>query len=89
MHQREQGIGIAVVAQICQLLGVAARGPLVPQLAPATAPEHGLAALQRERQRLGAHPCHHKHLARVGVLHNAGDEPRLVVLQLGKIHLSS
>ena len=58
IHQSEQGIGVAVVAQIDQLLGVATRGALVPQLAPATAPEHGLAALQRERQRLGAHPRH-------------------------------
>lgn len=82
----EQGIGVAVVAQVHQALDVAARGALVPELAAAAAPEDGLAALEGERDRRGAHPRHHEHGAVVGVLHDAGDEPVGVVREVGDVH---
>lgn len=56
MDEREQRVGVAVVAQLCKLLRVARSGALVPQLLATAAPEPGGALLEREAQRLLVHP---------------------------------
>ncbi len=45
-----------------------------------------LAALERERKRLLAHPRHHEHLERACILHDAGNEPVGVVNDARNVH---
>src|SRR5215210_2621335 len=78
LHEREDRVGVAVVAQRPDGLDVAGGRPLVPQLVARAAPEVRLPPLLRGGERLRVHVGEGEHLARAPVLHDAGREPALV-----------
>ena len=77
------------LAELAQLLHVAARRALVPQLLAAPAPEPRGPRLDGEADRLRAHPSDHEDLAGVVLLNDAGDEAPLVELQIIDSHIGS
>lgn len=85
-NEREQRIGIAIVAQLDELLGVSAGGALMPQFLATARPKHRLAAFERERKRFFAHPRHHEHFERACILHDAGYKPVRIVSKLRQVH---
>ena len=78
LDQRDEGVAVAVVAQLPHALDVARGLALVPDLVAAAAVEVDLAGLEREPQRLLVHVGERQHLARARVLHHARHEPALV-----------
>lgn len=89
VDEREQRIGVAIGSQLDYTLHVAAGSALVPELLPAAAPKPGGARLEREAHRLSAHPGDHEHLARIVLLHHAGDEAMVVKSQVIDVHQKS
>lgn len=81
VHHCHQCVGITVDKQPLQLLHVAARGALVPQLLPGARPEPGRARLQRQPQRLDIHPSHHQDLATTLLLHHTRNQPSTIELK--------
>jgi hypothetical protein len=71
LDQREQRVGVAVVADRLDRLGVARGGALVPQLLPRAAEEVHLAALPGQAQGLGVHVGQRQDFAAAPVLHDA------------------
>ena len=86
LDEREQTVGIAVVAQLLELLDVATGLALVPEFLAAARPEPRRALLERETHRFGVHPRHHEHVFGHRVLHDARDEALVVVHELFGIH---
>ena len=78
LDEREQRVAVAVQAQREDLLHVAARRALVPQLPAAPAPEVRLPRRQRQPQRLRVHPRDHQHLTCRRVLHHRRNQLALV-----------
>src|SRR5918992_511188 len=78
LHEREQSVAVAVVADRPHLLDVARRGPLVLQLSAGAAPEVELPGRPRARERLGVRPRQREHLTRRPVLDHARHEAALV-----------
>src|SRR3954468_19504655 len=78
LDEREQRVGIAVVAQLADRLDVAAGLTLVPQLASRAAPEPGLAARLGAFERLAVHVREREHLTGVPVLDDDRREAALV-----------
>jgi hypothetical protein len=78
LHERQQRVRVAVVAQRAQALHVARRLALVPQLAARAAPEVDLAACERAVERLAVHIGERQHLAGAPILGHARHEPALV-----------
>src|SRR5207247_5371762 len=74
LDEREDRVAVAIEAQRLDGLGVARRGPLVPQLLPRAAVEVQLAGLLRAAQGLRVHVGEREHLARAPVLDHARDE---------------
>lgn len=89
VYAGQQAVLVTVVAQLDQLLGVAAGGAFVPQLLAAARPEPRGALVKRQLHRLFVHPRHHQHIAGVRVLHDARDKARFVVRQLARVHACS
>src|ERR671922_62340 len=76
---RQDRIGVAVVAQRLDRLGVARGRALAPQLAARAAPEVQLAGLARALHGLAVHVRQREHLTGAPVLNHAGHEPAVVV----------
>ena len=77
--ERQHGVGVAVVAQRLDGLGVARGRALAPQLVARAAPQVQLAGRARGLERLGVHVREREDLARLPVLDHAGHQPALVV----------
>ena len=71
VYQREQGIGVAVVAEFPHLLDVAGGLPLVPETLAGAAPEPGVSAAESLLHRFPIHVGEHEHLAGGPLLHHA------------------
>src|SRR5215211_1777275 len=78
LHERDQCVAVAVVADLPNSLYVAGCLPLAPELVPRAAVEVHLTALERPAERLVAHVGERQHLTGRPVLHHAGHEPTLV-----------
>src|SRR3954454_14010120 len=78
LHQREHSVAVAVQAQRADLLGVARRRPLVPQLVARAAPEMQLTGRAGARQRLLVGVGQSEDLSRPPVLDDDRDEAPLV-----------
>src|ERR671923_301982 len=76
---KEDLLGVAVVAQRLDRLGVARGRALAPQLAARAAPEVQLAGLARALHGLAVHVRQREHLTGAPVLNHAGHEPAVVV----------
>ena len=77
-YPHQQGIFVAVGPQLHNVLIVAAGLPLEPQLLPGPGPEAGELLFQGNLQGLPIHIGQGKHLPRVRVLDNGGDQSPLV-----------
>lgn len=86
IHEREQRVLVAIVAQIDQLLRVARLFALVPELVARTRPEPGGLLFEGSADSLFIHPGHHEHLVSVRILYDAGDETGFVVSKICQIH---
>jgi hypothetical protein len=86
LHQGQNSIRIAVVGQGFEALGVAGGGALVPQLPAGAAPEVHLPRGPGALQGLGVHVGERQHLAAAPVLHDAGHQPPLVVVDRCVVH---
>src|SRR4029079_3423462 len=82
INQRHEGVAVAVVADLANVLNVPRARPLAPDLAPAAAVEMDLASLEGELQRLLVHVGEGEHLAGAGVLHHARHEAALIEAHL-------
>src|SRR5439155_15668688 len=85
IDENQQRVAVAVVPHLFDVLYVARRRALVPELLARAAPEPRRLRVERALQRLGVHPRNHQHLAGVVLLHHRGDQPFVVVLQLRHI----
>ncbi len=74
LDEGEQGVAVAVVAQLVDLLEVARGGALVPVLVARAAEEPGGAGLERPAERLGVHVGEHEDLAGGPLLDDARHE---------------
>ena len=88
LDEREQRVAVAVDAQRAQLLHVAARRALVPQLVARAAPVVHLAGGARALERLRVHVRERQDLARPPVLRDARDEAAVVERDGGVVHES-
>ena len=79
MHAHEQCVAVAVVGDFLDLLNVAGRLALLPELLAAAAKEPGVARLQRLLEGFLVHVGQHEHLA-VLLLHDSRHEALLVKL---------
>src|SRR5262245_44876388 len=70
----EQRVGVAVQAQLDDLLHVARFLALAPQALARARPVHRLAALHALRERCAVHPGHGKHLSALEILGDRGDQ---------------
>src|ERR1700729_4337936 len=86
LHERDERVTVAVVADRLPRLGVAGGRPLVPQLLARAAEEMDLARLARASQRLGVHVSKRQYLAGEPVLDDARNEPALIEYDLGVVH---
>ena len=92
VHADQQDVGVAVHAELLDVLDVAARVALAPELLPRAAPEDRPAFGDRACHRLAVHPRHHQHVAVLGVLHDGRDQPAVVERQrvdLDGVHAQS
>ena len=78
-----------VIAQLDELLGVAARLALVPEFLAAARPKPGGLLLEGELYRFGIHPRHHQDFSCFLLLHDARDEALLVECQIRDVHMPS
>ena len=92
-HLEEEGVAVAVQADLPHPLDVAGGLALGPQAPARAGPVHGDAAAQGLGQGLSVHPGEHEHLAAVGVLGDGGDQALFVpghlvqpVGRLGRCH---
>ena len=83
LDEREQRVAVAVQAQRADVLEVAGRRALVPQLLARAAPEVQLTGLARAPHGLRVGVGEGEHLSRAPVLHDDRDEALLVV---GDLH---
>ena len=79
---QQQRIAIAVGPELLDLLHIAARRALVPELLTAAAPKPRGTGLERQPYRLLVHPSNHKHLAGVILLNHTRNQPLGVVCKL-------
>src|SRR5260370_1268759 len=75
MHLDQQRVTVAVDVDAVHVLGVTGRLPLAPERPARARPEVGETGPARRLKRVPAHPRHHEDLARLGVLHDGGDQP--------------
>jgi hypothetical protein len=74
----QESVGIAVVANLADVLGIATGSAFAPEFLAAAAPEGGEAALQGLLERGPVHVGKHQDLAGSGVLHDGWHEATLV-----------
>ena len=79
---QQQRIAIAVGPEFLDLLHIAARRALVPELLTATAPKPRGTGLERQPHRFLIHPSNHKHLAGVILLNHTRNQPAGVIFKL-------
>jgi ABC-type taurine transport system ATPase subunit len=79
---QQQRIAIAVGPELLDLLHIAARRALVPELLTATAPKPRGTGLERQPHRFLVHPSNHKHLAGVILLNNTRNQSFGVVFKI-------
>ena len=85
----QQRIAIAVGPKLLDLLHVAARRALVPELLAAAAPKPRGTGLERQPHRLLVHPGNHKHLAGVILLNHTRNQPTGVVRKIRRFYYLS
>ena len=75
VHLDQQRVAVAVVADAPDVLTVARRLPLAPELLPAPAPEPGAPGLEGAAEGLGVHPGEHEDGPVGGVLDDGAHQP--------------
>src|SRR5438309_3114797 len=70
IHLQQDSVRVTVGSRSDDVLVVAGRVSLVPELLARPAPEPRIAALQRSAYRLGVHVSNHQYFASVLVLHD-------------------
>lgn len=80
----QQDIGVAIDANLDDMLNMAGCSSFMPGGAPGSRVEVGLSGFPSAEDRGLVHPSHHQNFAAVGVLNDGGDQTVGRALQLGQ-----
>src|SRR5437868_3671053 len=75
LDAKEQGVSIAVDAELVELKDVPAGFTLSPEAILGAAKEDHFLSASGLGERIGVHEAEHEHVTRAVVLNNGGDEP--------------